>query len=61
MKVVFIFRKWTKRKKKETNYNGQILLDNGLNKSFICGGARGVMVIVAGCGHDDTSSDPGRA
>ena len=22
--------------------------------------ARGVMVIVAGCGHDDTSSDPGR-
>ena len=25
------------------------------------GGARGVMVIVAGCGHDDTSSNPGRA
>ena len=24
------------------------------------GGARGVMVIVAGCGHDDTSSNPGR-
>ena len=24
-------------------------------------GARGVMVIVAGCGHDDTSSNPGRA
>ena len=22
------------------------------------GGARGVMVIVAGCGHDDTSSNP---
>ena len=22
--------------------------------------ARGVMVIVAGCGHDDTSSNPGR-
>ena len=27
----------------------------------IVGGARGVMVIVAGCGHDDTSSNPGRA
>ena len=25
------------------------------------GGARGVMVIVAGCRHDDTSSNPGRA
>ena len=25
------------------------------------GGARGVMVIVAGCGHGDTSSNPGRA
>ena len=25
------------------------------------GGARGVMVIVAGCGHDNTSSEPGRA
>ena len=24
-------------------------------------GGRGVMVIVAGCGHDDTSSNPGRA
>ena len=24
------------------------------------GGSRGVMVIVAGCGHDDTSSNPGR-
>ena len=25
------------------------------------GGARGVMIIVAVCGHDDTSSSPGRA
>ena len=25
------------------------------------GGARGVIVIVAGCGHDDTNSNPGRA
>ena len=25
------------------------------------GGARGVMVIVAGCGHDDTSSNPGQS
>ena len=28
---------------------------------FGFGGARGVMVIVAGCGHDNTSSNPGRA
>ena len=27
----------------------------------IFGGTRGVMVIVAGCEHDDTSSNPGRA
>ena len=26
----------------------------------ICGGARGVMVIVVGIGHKDTSSNPGR-
>ena len=26
-----------------------------------CGGARGVMVIVARCGHDNMSSNPGRA
>ena len=26
----------------------------------IDGGASGVMVIVAGCGHNDTSSNPGR-
>ena len=25
------------------------------------GGAHGVMVIVTGCGHDDTGSNPGRA
>ena len=27
---------------------------------FLCGGARGVIVIVVGIGHDDTSSNPGR-
>ena len=27
---------------------------------YICGGARGVMVIVVGNGHGDTSSNPGR-
>ena len=27
---------------------------------YIYGGARGVMVIVVGIGHDDTSSNPGR-
>ena len=26
----------------------------------VCGGARGVMVIVVGNGHGDTSSNPGR-
>ena len=28
--------------------------------SWLLGGARGVMVIVVGNGHGDTSSDPGR-
>ena len=28
--------------------------------SLVCGGARGVMVIVEGNGHGDTSSNPGR-
>ena len=28
---------------------------------IVIGGARGVMVVVAGCGHDDTSSNPGRS
>ena len=27
---------------------------------YLLGGARGVMVIVVGNGHDDTSSNPGR-
>ena len=30
------------------------------NSCFLVGGARGVMVIVVGSGHDDTSSNPGR-
>ena len=30
------------------------------NNSKYCGGARGVMVIVVGNGHGDTSSNPGR-
>ena len=29
-------------------------------QQIVCGGARGVMVIVAGNGHSDTSSNPGR-
>ena len=29
-------------------------------KNFKIGGARGVMVIVVGNGHNDTSSNPGR-
>ena len=27
---------------------------------YVCGGARGVMVIVVGNGHGDTSSNPGQ-
>ena len=30
------------------------------NTLLLCGGARGVMVIVVGNGHGDTSSNPGR-
>ena len=35
---------------------GQVLDNQWL---ILVGGARGVMVIVAGYGHDDTSSNPG--
>ena len=31
------------------------------NKREVCGGARGVMVIVVGNGHGDMSSNPGRS
>ena len=31
-----------------------------LYRIFHCGGARGVMVILAGNGHGDTCSNPGR-
>ena len=31
------------------------------NKCMETNDYRGVMVIVAGCGHNDTSSNPGRA
>ena len=31
-----------------------------INVNTICGGARGVMVIVIGNGHEDMSSSPGR-
>ena len=32
----------------------------GINVKQLIGSARGVMVIVAGIGHGDTSSNPGR-
>ena len=32
----------------------------GLEKKKNCGGARGVIVIVVGNGHGDSSSNPGR-
>ena len=40
-------------------YDSSILLLNYHIHYFVYGGARGVMVIVAGYGHGDTSSDPG--
>ena len=38
-----------------------LILNNTLNKYYNCnnGGARGVMAIVVGNGHSDTSSNPG--
>ena len=38
----------------------QILVRSSPNSSQKLGGARGVMVIVLGNGHGDTSSNPGR-
>ena len=35
-------------------------LDTFKQSIFVIGGARGVMVIVVGNGHGDTSSNPGR-
>ena len=43
----------------EQTLGGKISSVGGVVMEF--GGARGVTVIVAGCGHDDTSSNPGRA
>ena len=37
-----------------------MLLFNKFITYFVYGGARGVMVIVVGNGHGDTSSNPGR-
>ena len=41
------------------DYREKQILDYLLNKSLL-GGARGVIVIVVGSGHGDTSSNPGR-
>ena len=38
-----------------------IKIQRGARGVMVIGGAHGVIVIVAGCGHDDTSSNPGRA
>ena len=56
------------KKIKEENKNITYLFSRYVNGSAyfrglplsVNGGARGVMVIVAGCGHGDTSSNPGR-
>ena len=52
----------------DTDYTDELALQANTPAQAECqphnleqGGARGVMVIVAGCGHDDTSSNPGRA
>ena len=37
-----------------------MLFLQGVLQKIYCGGARGVMVIVAGYGHGDTSSNTGR-
>ena len=37
-----------------------VVRSNGNKEVFYSGGARGVMVILAGNGHGDTSSNPGR-
>ena len=42
-----------KKKRKKDFYSYALSVDN-------IGGARGVMVIVVGIGHDDTSSNPWR-
>ena len=43
--------------RKAGGYNSQNIVSTNNNKD---GGARGVIVIVAGNGHGDTSSNPGR-
>ena len=40
-------------------YPAQIITDNADDIALLEGGARGVMVIVVGNGHGDTSSNPG--
>ena len=39
---------------------GHIEIKVNINYNLLCGGAGGVMVIVVGNGHGDTSSKPGR-
>ena len=46
------------RSNMSNHFRFELLLSIRFSLSF--GGARGVMVIVAGIGHGDTSSNPGR-
>ena len=41
-------------------YIKQFILASGFSNFFLMGGTRGVMVIIVGNGHGDTSSNPGR-
>ncbi len=43
----------------QLNVNSSISNNSVLHKYTVYGGGRGVMVIVAGYGHGDTSSNPG--
>ena len=44
---------------KRYRYKPEYVPENEAHKTIRDGGARGVMVIVAGIGHGDTSSNPG--
>ena len=49
----------SKRGWRRIGVGGELISCNNINSS-IEGGARGVVVIVVGIGHGDTSSNPGR-
>ena len=66
--VIELRKTWTWHRKgnlkRETEPLQTAAQNNAIRANFIkakiCGGARGVMVIVVGNGHGDSSSNPGR-